>query len=589
MADKNVIIKQKLQNEIVDFYPKTKSNIVVNNSTNVTGSTVTDVFNNALPIKAGEHISITPDASGIKIDFTGSLAPNVTVESVDGNPVLVSGVTGDTSAVYTVSHFTAGPSAGYTSGNATTAIAPGDKEKIIKIPQLTVDSYGHVTKAADEDVKITIPSTTNMVTGTGLTDNKIILGNGNSKVKTSPYGIITSSNTTNIDDTYIPTSQWIENRINKKITEGAQYLGVVNGWDYNTGRLTYKENESSPITYITPNSQGDWARAVKPFNIAYAVNGNSTGPNGPSELVHTGDIIIYHDTGAGGGYLWDVIHTEVDTDTWRPIQVGSTTLSDSSTTLIISGAGGITTALNDGTLTLTGTTYTLGQQGNNTVTLTAGETVQKITINNVANATEADHVANALTIQLNGGTTEDKNKFTYNGSAAKPINITASNIGAALSEHSHGNITSDGKITASGTNIQNGDRIVFIDSNDGNKIKSSFITFDGTSDNYALTQAGKWQPFLKSNQNITINSGLKHKNQPTDPDVYIKGTAHPTKPTLGQSGIDAGIYSTVEVNEQGIAIAGSQVIKYYAPGTTNKQIIDDTMLAEKGFAFVEIA
>ena len=45
----------------------------------------------------------------------------------------------------------------------------------------------------------------------------------------------------------------------------------------------------------------------------------------------------------------------------------------------------------------------------------------------------------------------------------------------------------------------------------------------------------------------------------------------------------------IEVNEQGIAIAGSQVIKYYASGTTNKQIIDDTMLAEKGFAFVEIA
>ena len=65
MADKNVIIKQKLENEIVDFYPKTKSNIVVNESKNVTGGTVTDVFNNALPIKAGEHISITPDASGV--------------------------------------------------------------------------------------------------------------------------------------------------------------------------------------------------------------------------------------------------------------------------------------------------------------------------------------------------------------------------------------------------------------------------------------------------------------------------------------------------------------------------------------------
>ena len=125
MADKNVIIKQKLENEIIDFYPKTKSNIVVNES-NITGSTVTDVFNNALPIKAGEHISITPDASGVKIDFTGSLAPNVTVKGIDGNPILVSEEKNDTSAKYTVSHFTAGPSAEYTSGNATTATAIGE-------------------------------------------------------------------------------------------------------------------------------------------------------------------------------------------------------------------------------------------------------------------------------------------------------------------------------------------------------------------------------------------------------------------------------------------------------------------------------
>ena len=593
MADKNVIIKQKLQNEIVDFYPKTKSNIVVNES-NITGSTVTDVFNNALPIKAGEHISITPDASGVKIDFTGSLAPNVSVKGVDGNPILVSEEKNDTSAKYTVSHFTVGPSAEYTSGNATTAISGGES-KTIKIPQLHVDNYGHVTSAVDEDVTITIPSTTNMVTGTGLTKDKIILGNGDSKIQTSSYGISNDSTNTNNKDKTIWTQQAVETLINKKITEGAQYLGIVNGWDYNTGRLTYKENESSPITYITPNSQGDWARAVKPFNIAYAVNGNSTGPNGPSELVHTGDIIIYHDTGGGGGYLWDVVHTEVDTDTWRPIQVGSTTLSDSSTTLTISGAGGITTTLDGGTLKLTGTTYTLGQNPGalNTVTLTPSSgSVQVVTINNVANATAADHVANALTIQINGGNTENESKFTYNGSEAKSINITANTVGAATYSHDHGYIKSDGSIDAFGVaTIGNKDRIVFTDSNDGSKLKRSSIEFGDNNDankTIALTKAGTWATFLQANQKITINSGLKHKNQPSDPNVYIKGTADGTEPTLGKSGIDAGIYSTVEVNEQGIAIAGSQVIKYYASGTTNQTIIDDTMLAEKGFAFVEI-
>lgn len=587
MADKNVIIKQKLENEIVDFYPKTKSNIVVNESKNVTGSTVNDVFNNALPLVNGNHTEVVKDTNGIKINFTGSLAPNVEVAGNSGNPVEVTGgLTSDTSAKYTVSHkeYDNIPDNGYTTGNAsentTTVILPG-QTKDITIPQISVDKYGHVTTAANDSVTITIPSTTNMVTGTGLTDNKIILGNGNSKVKTSTYGIITSSNTSNIDDTYIPTSQWIENRINKKITEGAQYLGTVNGHDYNTGRLTYKENESSPITYITPNSQGDWVRAVKQFSLPYDVNGNSS-----SETAHVGDILIYHGKSAGDRYLWDVIHTEVDTNTWRPIKVGNTTLGDSSTTLTISGASGITTALNGGTLTLTGTTYTLGQNPGalNTVTLTPSSgSVQVVTIDNVANATEADHVKHWLTIQLKGGTTENTNQFTYNGSVAKTINITADKIGAAASSHDHGNITSDGKITASGTNIQNGDRIVFTDSNDNDKIKRSFITFDGTTDNKALTQAGTWQTFLKVNQNITINSGTKKDGS------AITGTSHGTKPTLGDSGITPGTYCALTVNSKGIAVAGSHVIKYYTSGTTNDTIKGDTMLAEGGFAFVEIA
>ena len=583
MADKNVIIKQKLENEIVDFYPKTKSNIVVNNSTNVTGGTVTDVFNNALPIKAGEHISITPDASGVKIDFTGSLAPNVSVKGVDGNPILVSEEKNDTSAKYTVSHSTAGPSAEYTSGNATTAISGGES-KTIKIPQLHVDNYGHVTSAADEDVKITIPSTANMVTGTGLTDNNIILGNVDSKIKTSPYGIITSSNTKNIDDNYIPTSKWIENRINKKITEGAQYLGLVKGINPDGSLVDIVNNKT-----IIPNSQGDWVRVATVLpDVPSFTNYETSSPTIDTELAHVGDILIYHST-SSGIYLWDVIHTEIDNNTWRTIQIKGTDIG-SSTPLNLTTGDNVSLSNNNGTVTISAkdTTYKLGQNPDalNTVTLTPSinsESVQVVTINNVASAESAKKVANSLTVQLKGGTTEGTDKFTYDGSAAKTINITASNIGAALSEHSHGNITSDGKITALGTTIQSGDRILFTDKNDSDKIKRSLIAFDGTTDNKALTQAGTWQTFLKVNQNITINSGTKKDGS------AITGTASGTAPTLGNSGITAGTYSAIQVNTKGIAIAGSQVIKYYASSTTNATIQSDTTLAEGGFAFVEIA
>ena len=49
----------------------------------------------------------------------------------------------------------------------------------------------------------------------------------------------------------------------------------------------------------------------------------------------------------------------------------------------------------------------------------------------------ANSVKSSLVVKLNGGSVEGTNMFTFNGSAAKTINITASSIGAATSGHSH--------------------------------------------------------------------------------------------------------------------------------------------------------
>ena len=51
------------------------------------------------------------------------------------------------------------------------------------------------------------------------------------------------------------------------------------------------------------------------------------------------------------------------------------------------------------------------------------------------NAGSANKVNNSMKVQLNGGTTEGTNQFTFDGSAAKTINITPSSIGAAASTH----------------------------------------------------------------------------------------------------------------------------------------------------------
>ena len=92
----------------------------------------------------------------------------------------------------------------------------------------------------------------------------------------------------------------------------------------------------------------------------------------------------------------------------------------------------------------TNTTYTFanGADGSFTVTPSAGA-AQKVTIGKPAtagtadNATTANKVAQALVVQLNGGTAEGTSQFTFNGSAAKTVNITAASVGAAAASHQH--------------------------------------------------------------------------------------------------------------------------------------------------------
>ena len=94
----------------------------------------------------------------------------------------------------------------------------------------------------------------------------------------------------------------------------------------------------------------------------------------------------------------------------------------------------------------TNTTYTFanGTDGSFTVTPSTGD-AQKVTIGKPAtagtadNATTAAKVAQSLIVKLNGGTAEGTSQFTFNGSAAKTVNITAASVGAAAASHTHSN------------------------------------------------------------------------------------------------------------------------------------------------------
>lgn len=81
--------------------------------------------------------------------------------ATDDDVVVLSGTSGVNEVSYSASHAKKGPSSGYTSGNTVTNIDGSGGDGVtatIKIPQLTVDTYGHVTAAADENVSIKMPA-----------------------------------------------------------------------------------------------------------------------------------------------------------------------------------------------------------------------------------------------------------------------------------------------------------------------------------------------------------------------------------------------------------------------------------------------
>ena len=63
------------------------------------------------------------------------------------------------------------------------------------------------------------------------------------------------------------------------------------------------------------------------------------------------------------------------------------------------------------------------------------KTLKDFKANHTHDGLQASKVNESIKIQLNGGTSEGSTQFTFNGSAAKTINITPNSIGAAASSH----------------------------------------------------------------------------------------------------------------------------------------------------------
>ena len=73
--------------------------------------------------------------------------------------------------------------------------------------------------------------------------------------------------------------------------------------------------------------------------------------------------------------------------------------------------------------------------------------------------------------------------------------LVPSDIGAATDDHVHGNIANDGTITSTEISLAGGDYLLVSDASNSGKIEKG-ISFDGTTDTTALTEAGTWREFV---------------------------------------------------------------------------------------------
>jgi hypothetical protein len=135
------------------------SGVTLDGFGHVTGLTTADDKDTTYSFSSGTNkFTVTPlGGSAQTVNITPSLT--VSADASDDDVVILEGTAGTNGVSYSASHAQKGPASGYTSGNSTTSISGYGDSKTIKIPQITVDKYGHVTAAADESVTITMPGT----------------------------------------------------------------------------------------------------------------------------------------------------------------------------------------------------------------------------------------------------------------------------------------------------------------------------------------------------------------------------------------------------------------------------------------------
>ena len=259
---------------------------------------------------------------------------------------------------------------------------------------------------------------------------------------------------------------------------GLVYLwGKIKSWVGNYVNITSSTGKDT----ITAGSNSidiyDWAQAsTKPSYTASDVGAVPTTTTVNGHALSSNVTVTASDIGVESG-------AEVNQNAFSNVKVGNSTIA----------ADGKTDTLE------------LAVANNSVASLTADTTNDKVTIDVDKDLSKYDNSTSGFitSSDIPAGVQPYTSNPAMDGTASagssdnfsRGDHVHPTDTSRAASDHVHGNITNDGKITATGVALANNDTLVIVDSSDSSKIKQTSIKFDGSTDTKALTQKGTWETF----------------------------------------------------------------------------------------------
>ena len=166
---------------------------------------------------------------------------------------------------------------------------------------------------------------------------------------------------------------------------------------------------------------------------------------------------------------------------------------------------------------------------------------------------QSKQVSTNLVVRLNGGSTEGTNKFTYNGSLSKTVNITPSSIGAIN--------TAGTGLSKSGTTLNHASSIT---AGNGGPTTNSTVTAGGSFTVPYFTYNNTGHITGRTNRTITLNSNLATDSDITaiqnilNEAIYVKAFST-TVSVVANGRTDFGITIT---EETGYSMVGIMSLDY---------------------------